>query len=346
MIPARLIEIRFTCITAARAIQRVRKPTPAGPLQLMPSPTPRPSAAVAYAVMVVTPLFFASNLVFGRGSVHEVAPFTLAFLRWALVALALTPFMVRERDALRRILHKELPLILFLGFLGMWACGALVYLALRWTTATNGTLIYTTSPVFIILIEALFLGGRIGLRQTAGMAVAFFGVGVILLKDSWEALSHLRLNGGDLLMLLAATSWAGYSILYRSPRLAALSNMCLFGAVAAAGAILLAPFALGEYLLGAAMPLSGHAWASIAGIVVFASLLAFSGFQFGTRRLGAPVAGVFLYLLPPYGVFLAVAFLGEAFRPFHAAGIALVMGGIVLATFPARLLKAKTRGED
>lgn len=304
----------------------------------MPSASPSHRSGVAYLVMTVTPLFFSSNLIFGRGIGTGVAPFTLAFLRWTFVALALTPFMLRERGELLKVWRSHPTYFLLLGLLGMWICGGIVYLGLHWTTATNGTLIFTTSPVFIILLETLFLGSRTGWRQIAGMAVAFAGVGVIVLKGSWSALTDLRLNGGDFLLLIGAVSWAGYSIFYRSQKLASLSNLCLFGAVAAAGALLLAPFALAEYLLGAAMPSTGSAWAAVAGIVIFSSLLAFSGFQFGTRRLGASVAGIFMYLLPPYGVLLAVTFLGEDFLPFHAAGIALVMGGVVLATFPARRL--------
>lgn len=286
--------------------------------------------------MVMAPLFFSTNLIFGRSVVTEVAPFTLAFLRWSLVALALSPFLVREWQALREVLARNWRRILTLGFLGMWICGAIVYLGLRFTTATNGTLIYTTSPAFIILLEALFAGKPVRGRQTLGMAIAFAGVAVIVFKGSFAALTDLRLNHGDFLILLSAISWAGYSILYRSESLARLSNLCLFGTVAAAGALTLAPLALAEYLAGADMPVTATAWSGIAGIVVFSSLLAFSLFQYGTRRLGASLAGIFMYLLPPYGVFLAVMLLGENFRPFHAAGIALVMGGIVLATFPAK----------
>ena len=38
---------------------------------------------------------------------------------------------------------------------------------------------------------------------------------------------------------------------------------------------------------------------------------------------------------------LAVLLLGESFQSFHAAGIVLVMGGIILATFPARWIAGK-----
>ena len=52
-------------------------------------------------------------------------------------------------------------LILLLALLGMWICGGGVYLALGHTTATNGALIYTTSPVIIIVLEAIFFRRRI-----------------------------------------------------------------------------------------------------------------------------------------------------------------------------------------
>ncbi len=293
----------------------------------------------AVLVMLVTPLFFSTNLIFGRGVVDEVAPFTLAFLRWAFVAVALSPFLLRERRVALPVLKANAPLVVLLGFLGMWICGALVYLALDMTTATNGTLIYTTSPVIILLIEAAFRGRRIGRREAIGSAIAFVGVAVIVLKGDLDALLSLDVNAGDLIFVGTAVAWAVYSILYRSPRLAPLSNLALFSAVAAAGALTLLPFAAAEFLLDLPMPSTASAWGSIAGIVVFSSLLAFSGFQFGVRRLGPSAAGVFMYLLPPYGVFLAVAFLGETFHPFHAAGIALVMGGIALATAPVAWLQ-------
>lgn len=297
---------------------------------------------LAVLVMLVTPLFFSTNLIFGRGVVDEVAPFTLAFLRWAAVAVALSPFLFRERGVAADVLGANRALVVLLGFLGMWICGALVYLALDMTTATNGTLIYTTSPVIILLIEAIFRGRRIGRREAVGSAIAFLGVAVIVLRGDIEALLTLDVNAGDLLFVGSAIAWAVYSILYRSPRLASLSNLALFSAVAAAGALTLLPFALAEYMFGQPMPATASAWGSIAGIVVFASLLAFSGFQYGVRQLGPAAAGVFMYLLPPYGVFLAVAFLGETFHPFHAAGIALVMGGIVLATAPRGLFRQKS----
>ena len=291
---------------------------------------------LAYLVMLVAPLFFASNMVFGRSVVNDVSPFTLALLRWLIVATVLLPVMYGQRHALQRLVKTRWRLLLLIAFLGMWFCGGGVYLGLRWTTATNGTLIYTTSPVIILLMEAAFKGRRIGLREGLGALLAFLGVCVIVMRGDLAALTSLQFNIGDLMFVGAAIAWAAYSILYRSPALEGLSNAAMLGLMALAGALLLLPAAGLESAAGAVLPTTTQAWMGIAGIVIFPSLLAFSTFQFGIRELGAPVASMFMYLMPPYGVLLAMVFLGEELALFHLVGIALVMGGVVLATFPSR----------
>ena len=297
---------------------------------------PEGAGAAAWAVMLLAPLFFSTNLVFGRWTVPEVAPATLAFLRWGAVALILSPF------ALPALRAHRVPwrLVAMLSALGMVVCGAVVYLALDYTTATNATLIYTTSPVFILLIERL-RGVPLSGRRSLGCLIALAGVATIVFRGEPSRLLTLQLNAGDALILLCAIAWAGYSIAFRDERLAPFGAAALFGLIAGTGAALLAPLAALEWATGADMPVTARAWTGIGGIVLSASLLAFGGYQFGLRRFGAQVTGVFMYLLPVYGVGLSILFLGERFEPFHAAGIALVLGGVVTATWPRR---ARMRG--
>lgn len=298
-------------------------------------------ARLAILVMMVTPLLFSTNPVFGRGVVGEVSPFMLAFLRWMLVAVALTPVMLSEAPMLRRLLREHFWLVVLLAFLAMWTCGGLFYFGVARTTAINATLMLTTSPVMVLLIEAVFRGRPIALREGIGTAVAFVGVATIVLGGDPAALLSLDFNFGDLIVLFTAFSWSVYSVLFRAPALRDVSSTGLLGLLASTGAILLLPFALAELATGAALPSSLFAWGGIAGIVLFASLLAFSSYQFGITHLGPSLAALFTYLMPPYGVLLAVLLLGERFHAFHAAGIALVMGGIVMATFPAAWLRER-----
>ena len=157
-----------------------------------------------------------------------------------------------------------------------------------------------------------------------------------MLNGDFSRLSGSSFNRGDLMFIGAALSWVGYSVLLKGRRTAGLPVPALFAIVTLSGALLLAPFALWEFLSGASMPQTMTAWGGIAGIVVFSSLLAFSGYQYGVATLGASTTSIFMYLLPPYGVGLAVTILGEPFQTYHAIGIITVLAGLVLATAPRR----------
>ena len=305
---------------------------------------PESPDALAYGIMLATSLFFSTNIVFGRYVVADTAPFVLATIRWAAVAAILMPFAItRSGAAMRQLLTRRWPLLALLGFLGMGICGGGVYLGLSLTTATNATLIYSVSPVLIIMLEALFKGRRTGLREIIGAVLAFAGVAWIVLRGDPGRLASFQFNTGDLLIALAALSWAVYSILYRSRAVSGLDNIALFALVAVFGALANLPFAAWDLANGAGLPSTANAWKATAGIVVISSLMAFLGFQYGVRRLGASVAGLFMYLMTPWGVLMAVVFLGERLSGFHAVGIALVMGGVILATLPASLVAGLSR---
>ncbi|MEP0945187.1 MAG: DMT family transporter [Rhizobiaceae bacterium] len=290
----------------------------------------------AFAVLLVMPLFFSSNIVFGRAVADQVEPFTLAFIRWLFTALILAPFVWTALRSNLHLLRSQSRQLMMLGFLGMWVCGAMVYLALDYTTATNGTLIYTSSPVLIILIEYLFGGRQLAWRESLGVIVALIGVVVIVVKGSLNTLLTLSFNLGDLIFVACAISWAVYSVMLRAPKLAPLQTLPLFMLIAASGAVLLAPFAVVEIFWLQDFPTSGEAWLNIAGIILLASLLAFSMFQFGVKVLGPSLTGIFMYLLPVYGVGLAVTFLGEELALYHLWGVLLVLSGVILATWPEK----------
>jgi drug/metabolite transporter (DMT)-like permease len=291
----------------------------------------------AYLLLVAMPLFFSSNLVLGRAAVEEVAPFTLAFLRWGLAAAILLAISRRDLRARWTQLRPLAGGVLLLGFLGMWICGAIVYLALAATTATNATLIYTTSPLFVVAMVA-WRTRRVRGRELAGVALGMVGVAVIVLRADLGALLTLALNPGDVGILGCAFVWAVYSVILRQEAYRDIPTLPLFTAIALAGAATLLPFAIAESLWLGRFPTSGTAWASVLALAIFPSILAFGLYQYGVKIVGPSVTSIFMYLLPVYGVALAVAFLGEPLRAYHLAGLVLVTAGVAAATLPADLL--------
>lgn len=295
-------------------------------------PLEREPRSIDWVVFALVPLFFSSNLIFGRGVIGEIGPFITAFIRWAGSTLIMLPILYINRDAARIFVFKHTWLWLWLGFLSIGICGGFVYWALTLTTASNATLIYSTSSLFIILFEWLFAGRRIGYREIAGMATAFAGVAAIVLRGDLAALAHMQFNLGDLGILIAAIAFAIYSILLRRPAARTVPPLTLFGLIAFSGSLLLAPPALWELFHGGLLPHTASAWSKIAGIILFASLAAFFCFQHTVQVFGPATAGTTLYLMPPISIVMAVIFLSETFETYHGVGIALVVGGVILAT--------------
>jgi drug/metabolite transporter (DMT)-like permease len=288
--------------------------------------------ARVYLILAAMPLFFVSNLVLGRTAVETVPPWTLATLRWLLVCAIMAPFVMPLLRRHWKAIRAEAGAIALLGFLGMWVCGGFVYLSLRHTTATNATLIYTASPVIVVLIAAMMARRTLPIGEALGVALGVLGVFTVVLKGEPETLLHLRFNIGDVGIVLAAIAWSIYSLVLKRKKLERIPTAALFFMIALAGGLMLVPCMATELALGAPFPVTGRAWASIAGIVVFASLLSFSSYQYGIKTAGPTVTSVFMYLLPIYGVTLAAIFLGEDLHAYHAAGLVLVLAGIVLAS--------------
>ena len=72
------------------------------------------------------------------------------------------------------------------------------------------------------------------------------------------------------------------------------------------------------------------------------SIIAYAFFNRGVELIGANRAGPFFHLMPLFGALMAVAFLGEQFRLFHAIGMATILVGVALATAPPRDRKSRT----
>jgi drug/metabolite transporter (DMT)-like permease len=204
---------------------------------------------------------------------------------------------------------------------------SLVYLGLRSTTAVNALLINSSLPLFMLLCSWLIERERASPRQIAGMLVSLAGILVILSRGSPAALLELELHAGDGWILLAMPVWGVYSVLLkrRPPEIGGLAFLFV---LSVAGTVMLLPFAV----------LQPGQWptpAAAGGVVymgVFASVLAFIFWNRGVAAVGANAAGFTIHLLPAFGTVLAILFLGETFAGYHAAGIATILAGVILAT--------------
>ncbi len=307
-----------------------RQPAPA-PAPAPAGPRPGPTARWATLLLWVVPALWSSNYLIARLSPGVIAPHALALGRWSLALALMLPFvgtvLWRQRVALRR----EWPQLLALGALGMWICGAWVYLGGQTTTATNIALIYAASPVLIAVVGVKLLHERMSGAQRLAVAAALAGVLFVIARGDIDTLLAVRFVVGDLWIVGAALAWTAYSVLLkRWP--SALAPAPRLAAVMAGGVLCLLPFTAWEAWTQDSPPFG---WAA-AGLVllgaVLPGVLSYTAYSFLQRELGAARTALLLYLAPVYAALSAWWVLGEAPGWHHAVGAALILPSIWLAT--------------
>jgi drug/metabolite transporter (DMT)-like permease len=285
----------------------------------------------ALGLLALCSLFWAGNWVTGRALRDAFDPVSLNFWRWLLATAMLAPFALPHLRGKWPLVRRHLGILLLLSLTGVAVFHSLVYLGLRTTTTVNAVLLNSSIPVFILACSWILERERATGRQVAGMAVSLAGILVILSRGEAANLLRLELHAGDAWILLAMPIWGVYSVLLkrRPPELGGLAFLFVISAL---GVLMLAPAAaVMAVLVPPSMPGPG-ALAGVAYVALGASVLAYICWNRGVAVVGANTAGFTLHLLPAFGTVLAILFLGESFAGFHAAGIAVILAGVVLAT--------------
>tara|TARA_B100000945_G_scaffold130182_1_gene103902 strand:+ start:225 stop:1127 length:903 start_codon:yes stop_codon:yes gene_type:complete len=287
------------------------------------------NSPLALALLLIQPIFMASNLIVARGGVEYVPPISLAFWRWTLVFIILSIFNFYFLKDKLRVIKKEFFKLFFLGAMGCGVCGAFPFLAGKTTTIVNMGIIYTSSPIFIILISSLFFREKINYLKIIGLISCLVGVFIIIIKGDISFLINLKFTMGDLWMLGAAIGWALYSIylFYWKSDLAVFPRFTL---IAFFGAVSLLPFYILEenFFLKTNFDNNFLFWVSFAAISP--GIIAFSLYTLTQKYLGASTTGFTLYLFTVYGAFYGIFLFQEKLELFHYIGTILVFIGIFL----------------
>ncbi len=301
----------------------------------VPASKASPNVRLAQALLWITPALWSSNYIIARMAEGVVAPHVLALGRWVLALLLMLLLVWSDRAAMQRALRTEWWQCLVLGALGMWICGAFVYLGAQTTSAVNIGLIYAAGPVGIAITSRWLLHERSSGKQQLGMLLALVGVLVVVSRGDPAGLLKARWVVGDWWIVAACVSWVGYSVLQqRWPSV--LGARQRLACITAGGVLVLLPFTALEWAL-VAIP----AWSTKALVlIVLAALLpgffSYQAYAVMLRELGATRSSMVLYLAPVYGAITAWLVLGERPQWFHVLGAVLILPSIYLATAAPR----------
>jgi drug/metabolite transporter (DMT)-like permease len=282
----------------------------------------------AWLVLAATLLLWSGNWIVGRSVREDIAPGIATVGRLLIVLAILLPFAFSGlRAKIGTLTRKDWRILAALGLSGGGVHLALQWLGLHYTTATSAILYLSTVPIFILLM-AIPLGERTGPRRWLGVLISFCGVFMIATRGD---LGGLSLNPGDLMVLVSMIMWAGYTILLRMRR-DPLDTVELLVMVCAFGLAFVIPWFAWEIAFNPRLSLNALGAIAMLYSAIGSLLLAYAGWSYVVKRLGAVRAGVTMHLMPAMGVVLAALFLGEYPAWYHFAGVALILLGVGLSS--------------
>ena len=192
-------------------------------------------------------------------------------------------------------------------------------------------LIVASVPLFMVVIDRAFFGIRIPMLAGAGILAGLAGVGLLAGGGgSVDPLWALVLVGGSL-------AWAGGSAYARvaplpgAPILSAGMQMLTAGAMLAVLA-----GATGEFGQVHSSAISFTSIGSVAYLVGFGSLLAYTAYGWLLKNAATPLLSTYAYVNPAVAVLLGWAFVGE-----HLAMREFVAGVVIVASVALILLARK-----
>jgi drug/metabolite transporter (DMT)-like permease len=188
-------------------------------------------------------------------------------------------------------------------------------------------------PIFVALLAIRFMPNeRVTGQRALGLALGIVGVGVLVGVDpagGWAGAV------GTLAVILAAISYAAGS-LYSQHKLDNASGLLVSTASVLWGTVAILPFGVAQG------PTSMPGWQAILSVAVLGLLGTAVGLLMYLRLLedhGSSKASLVVYLLPVIALVYGAVFLDEPIRVTALVGLALILGGVALASGLVRPLR-------
>jgi drug/metabolite transporter (DMT)-like permease len=300
----------------------------------MPNP---PRRAVLYGGLLLHTVLSAGSYLCGKSALREIPPLPLGLIRFLGASALLAALLHRVRPRGQRLPPREAwPRLLLLAVVVVPVSQGFFLTGLALSTAAHAALLYTLTPLFVLLLAQALLREFPGVRTAAGTLIALGGTLYVL---AWRGLDLSR--GpllGDLLLLVAVVAWALYTAEGRA-LVTTHGPIAVISWTLIAGTVMYLPIGLASFAVRGTMHrilhASGGAWLGVVYLVLITSVVAYLLWYWALAHLPAARVAVFTNLQPLATAVLAHSFLGEHVTPQFVAGAMVVISGVVIAQLRA-----------
>ena len=223
---------------------------------------------------------------------------------------------------------RELLYTAICGIICIGIGNGLLAIAELWIPSGLAALFYTTSPFWMVGLDALLPGGKKPFVSTmGGLMVGLVGVVCLIAPAAMHEGFTGRTLAAFFLLQISGIGWVLGSLLQK--RVHTHSQPFVSGAVQqlAAGIAVFAPAMLFEKMPHA---ITLRSSAAVAYLVVFGSIVGFSSFIYSMARLPVAIVSIYTFVNPVVAVFLGWLFFREPFGYSELIAMAIIFAGVAL----------------
>jgi drug/metabolite transporter (DMT)-like permease len=256
-----------------------------------------------------------------------IPPYLLLTMRLLLGILTL--YLVITVSGGITVTRQQFWQLFWVGFVGYGVSVGLQFVGTNLSTASNGSLVTSATPAFVLIFAAILLGEKITWRRLLALLVASLGVVAVIDPRTAQLSSELFL--GNMALVGAALTWALYSVLVR--KVTRNMDVLPVSLIAFAGGLPVSiPLGIWEAnTLGVGLVTSGVV-AGVLFIGIISTALAMYLWNSAFAILDAGVASLTFFAQPVVGTILGAIFLKETITPLFIVGGVLIGVGLVISS--------------
>lgn len=294
-----------------------------------------------YVQLVLAVVMWGSTASAAKIVLTQIHPITTSLIRFSVMTLIMFIYLglFKKFTWPKR---SDLPAFFAMGFTGVFLHNVFFLAGVKFSTATNATLINAIYPGMTAIFLFFLYKEILQKVKVIGILLSLLGVVVVVAKGSLAVILGLSFNLGDIFLLLTAITWPLYTIINR--RLAGSYSPIVITAYSGLiGSILFLPTALIlEPFPIRLTNISSAVLFNLIYITVFTGVLSYIWWNQGVIKLGSNRAAVFMNIVPLAGIIFAVFLLGEHIVVSQIVGGVLIIGGIILANLSRKKQKLKS----
>ncbi|WP_270940301.1 DMT family transporter [Romboutsia lituseburensis] len=276
-------------------------------------------------MMLFATIFWAGAFIAGKFSIGEFPVFSLVFFRFLIATIIIFMILIKTEENWK-INKQDLKTFLVLGVVGMVGYHVFFFLSLKYTSATNSSLIGATNPIVTTMLACIFLKDKITYKNILGILISLFGVILITTNGNISVLFNMKFNIGDILMMVAVLCWATYGVLSKKV-LEVYSPIKITSYAFLTCVIILIPLVILEKPWIYIPNTTFNGWMSVIYMAIFPSVGGYLIQQMSIKKIGPTKTSLFINLVPVFSMILAFCILGESISIIKIiAGILIICG--------------------